>query len=49
MGKRIEQIMTCYEPTKQFRIALQLINGDLLSEEDEAFLLQKITEPEERD
>ncbi|MDR0569029.1 MAG: Hsp70 family protein [Spirochaetaceae bacterium] len=49
MGKRIEQVMTCYEPTKQFRIALQLINGDLLSEEDEAFLLQKITEPEERD
>ncbi|MDR0562896.1 MAG: Hsp70 family protein [Spirochaetaceae bacterium] len=49
VGERIEQIMQYAEPNKQFRIALQLINGDLLSEEDEAFLLQKITELEERD
>ncbi|MDR0524305.1 MAG: Hsp70 family protein [Spirochaetaceae bacterium] len=45
--ERIERILEYYEPTKQFRIALQLINGGLLSEEDEAFLLQKITELEE--
>ncbi|MDR2535486.1 MAG: Hsp70 family protein [Treponema sp.] len=46
-GERIQKIMKYYEPTKQYRIVLQLINGDFLSKEDEAFLLQKITDIED--
>lgn len=44
---RIQRIMIYYEPPKHLTVALQLIKGESLSEEDERFLLQKISSLEE--
>ncbi|MDR1986308.1 MAG: Hsp70 family protein [Treponema sp.] len=41
--ERIERSMIYYEPSKHLTVAMQLIRGELLSEEDERFLLQKIS------
>ncbi|MDR1029866.1 MAG: Hsp70 family protein [Treponema sp.] len=41
---RIQKIMVYYETTKHLTVALQLLKGELLSEEDERFLLQKIND-----
>ncbi|MDR2394395.1 MAG: Hsp70 family protein [Treponema sp.] len=45
--ERIQEIMIYYETSKQLTVALHLIKGELLSEEDEGFLLQKISNIEE--
>jgi hypothetical protein len=44
---RIHNIMIYYETSKQCAVALQLLKGELLSEEDERFLLQKISRAED--